>query len=228
MSPTDAETLMLLAAHFLALGVAVMVFLWMIFLHRRARALGQTLRQIQKIHPFAHIAVQRPSTWLAVRSVEAERVRSALAGNGKFFISPRVNGWVVVTGPDLPDPGEDVDACHLFLTALSRELGHVQFFHAEKFSRHHAWARMDDGCVTRAYAWAGETVWNQGAKTLAENRLGMKCSGYGENPDAEFWTINENAAANVEKVPLLAARWSIDPAILHRANGIAGESSRLY
>ncbi len=39
---------------------------------------------------------------------------------------------------------------------------------------------MDDGCVTRAYAWAGETIWNQGAKTLAENGLGMKCSGYGE------------------------------------------------
>jgi hypothetical protein len=228
VNPTDAETLMLLAAHFLALGVAVMVFLWVFFLHRRARALGQTLQQIQKFHPLAHGTAQRPATWLAVRSVEAERVRSALAGSGKFFISPRVNGWVVVTGPDLPNPGEDVDACHLFLTALSRELGHVQYFHAEKFSNHHAWARMDDGCVTRAYAWAGETVWDQGAKTLAENRLGMKCFGYGEHLDAAFWTLTENAVANVEKVPLLASRWSIDPAVLHRAHGITGESSRLY
>jgi hypothetical protein len=120
-----------------------------------------------------------------------------------------------------------VDACHLFLTALSRELGHIQFFHAEKFSAHHAWARLDDGCVTRAYAWARETIWNQGAKTPVENRLGLKCSGYGEHSTG-FWATRENAAANVEKIPLLAARWSLDPGILHRADGITGESSRPY
>jgi hypothetical protein len=119
-----------------------------------------------------------------------------------------------------------VDACHLFLTALSRELGHVQFFHMEKFSAHHAWARMDEGCVTRAYAWAGETIWNQGAKTLAETGLGMKCSGYGEEAGAESWTKNAKAAANVEKIPLLAARWSLDPGVLHQAGGLAGGSSR--
>lgn len=98
----------------------------------------------------------------------------------------------------------------------------------EKFSAHHAWARMDDGCVTRAYAWAGETVWNQGAKTMAEIEMGMKCFGYGESFEVESWTTNESAAANLEKIPLLAARWSIDPAILRRADGIAGESSLLY
>ncbi|HEY4952632.1 MAG TPA: hypothetical protein VII71_04505, partial [Verrucomicrobiae bacterium] len=126
-----------------------------------------------------------------------------------------------------PDPADDVDACHLFLTALSRELGHVQFFHMEKFSAHHAWARLDEGCVTRAYAWAGETIWNQGAKTLAENGLGMKCFGYGEDSEIGFWTTKKNSMANVGKIPLLAARWSVDPEILHRAGGITGESSRL-
>ena len=89
----------------------------------------------------------------------------------------------------------------------------------EKFSAHHAWARLDDGCVTRAYAWAGETIWNQGATTMAENGLGMKCSGYGEDSAAGFWTAKENAVANVEKIPLLAARWSLDPKMLHRAGG---------
>lgn len=133
-----------------------------------------------------------------------------------------MNGWVIVTGPGLPNPGEDVDACHLFLTALSRELGHVQFFHTEKFSAHHAWVRMDDGCVTRAYAWAGETIWNQGAKTLAESRLDMKCAGYGEEAGDDFLANQEKAAENVEKIPLLAARWGLDPEILHRAGGIAG------
>jgi hypothetical protein len=212
----------------LALGVGGMIFIWMIYLHRRARALNQSFDQIQKWLPLHSEPARRPAIWLAVRSLEPETVRVALAGRDEFFVSPRVNGWVIVTGPGLPNPGDDVDECFLFLAAVSRNLGHVQFFHAEKFSTHHAWVRMDDGCVTRAYAWAGETIWNQGAKTMVEIEMGVKCFGYGENSDAAFWTTNENAAANVEKVPLLAARWSIDPVILHRADDITGESSRLY
>ena len=39
---------------------------------------------------------------------------------------------------------------------------------------------------------------------------------------------DEKAATNVEKIPLLAARWSLDPEILHRAGGITGESPRFY
>jgi hypothetical protein len=219
---------MLLMAHLLALGVACIIFVWMIFLHRRNRVTERFHHSAEEIFPSHTMLTIRPTTWLAIRSLEPETVRAALPDKQGFLISPRVNGWVIVTGPDLPNPGDDVDACHLFLTALSRVLGHVQFFHMEKFSAHHAWARMDDGCVTRAYAWAGETVWNQGAKTMAEIETGMKCFNYGESLEVESWTTNESAAANLEKIPLLAARWSIDPAILHRADGIAGESWRLY
>jgi hypothetical protein len=219
-------TWMLLVAHFLALGVAVMVFGWVIFLQRRNRA-DNLNHSAGEFFPSPAIAM-RPTTWLAVRALEPDAVRAVLADKNDFFISPRVNGWVIITGPGLPDPGDDVDASHLFLTALSRELGHVQFYHSEKFSAHHAWARLDEGCVTRAYAWAGETIWNQGEKTLAENALGLKCSGYGEDSEVELWTTKESASTNVEKIPLLAARWSIDPEILHRAGGITGESSRPY
>ena len=217
---------MLLLAHFLALGVAVMVFLWITWLQRRNRALASHPGPDREDSLSPTTSTPRPNTWLAVRSLEPETVRAALKDKEDFNISRRVNGWVIVTGPGLPNPGEDVDSCHLFLTALSRELGHIQFFHMEKFSAHHAWARMDDGCVTRAYAWAGESIWNQGAKTLAENGLGMKCSGYGEDAETESWVKKEKASVNVEKIPLLAARWSLDPEILHRVEGLTGGSSR--
>jgi hypothetical protein len=219
-------TLMLLAAHFLALGVAVMVFGWMIFLHRRNRSAEKINHSAGDFFPPA-AAAMRPATWLAVRALEPDGVRAVLPDKDEFFISPRVNGWVIVTGPGLPDPGDDVDGCFRFLTFVSRKLGHIQFFHAEKFSTDHAWARLDDGCVTRAYAWAGETIWNQGEKTLAENALALNCSGYGDD-SAGIWAAKENAAANVEKIPLLAARWSVDPEIFIRADGINGESSRPY
>jgi hypothetical protein len=242
VNQSDAATLMLLAWHFLALGVAVMVFLWMIFLHRRSQKFEITAMKIPRQISPAPVFPQRPATWLAIRSVSPEAVQAALglsrptpcswsdgmAGAHEFFISPRVNGWVIVTGLALPCPDDDVDACFLFLTALSRKLGHVQFFHAEKFSNHHAWARVDDGCVTRAYAWAGETVWNQGAKTIPEARLALKCFAYGDSS-----ATKETAELNFEKVAALAARWSFDPATvdesaLSRASGTAGELSRLY
>jgi hypothetical protein len=89
---------------------------------------------------------------------------------------------------------------------------------------HHAWVRVENGVVKRAHAWTGETVWNQGAKSLAEIELNMKCFGYGEDAGIE-------AAANVRKVSSLAARWSFDPAAVdetlqNSTNGIAGKASR--
>jgi len=151
-----------------------------------------------------------------------------MMGGHEFFVSPRVHGWVIVTGLGLPNPSDDVDACFHFLIALSRRLGHVQFFHANLILQHHAWARLDEGCVTRAYAWADETVWNQGARTLPEIELGLECFDYGETS-----ATNEYAGTNAEKVPLLAARWSLDPAEINRhfvkhTTGIAGESARIY
>jgi hypothetical protein len=221
-------TVMLLVAHFLALGVATMVFLWIFFLQRRSRMEKRSSGAGGDFFPLRAADAIRPASWLAVRSIEPTAVRTALAARDEFYISPRVHGWVIVTGPGLPSPSDDVDRCFRFLTAASRKLGHLQFFHMEKFSGHHAWARMDDGCVTRAYAWAGETVWNQGVKTPAERGLGMKCHGYGEGPGAGSWTGNEHAAANIKKIPLLAARWSLDPEILHRAGGGVGESYPFY
>jgi hypothetical protein len=228
VNPTDAATMMLMIAHFLALGVAVMVFLWMIFLQRRNRAAAEYHRATGGPSPAPLMTAERPNAWLAVRSLPAETVRDALGNRDQFQVSSQVNGWVVVTGPGLPHPDEDVDSCFRFLSGLSRQLGHVQFFHMEKFSGHHAWARMDDGCVTRAYAWAGETLWNQGAKTLAEKGLGMKCFDYGEDSGTGFHASKEYASGNLEKIPLLAARWSVDPGVLHRTDGLAGESSRFY
>ena len=203
MNQNDTVTLMLLVAHFLALGVAVMVFGWVIYLHRRNRALERLLPAAGELPPRP---AGRPTTWLAVRSLESSVVRAALPDRGRFCVSPRVNGWVIVTGSGLPDPSDDVDGCFRFLIAVSRKLGHVQFFHMEKYSAHHAWARMDEGCVTRAYAWAGETIWNQGAATQAETRLAMRCSEYGE--EAGGWTTREHAAANVEKTAMSNFRYS--------------------
>jgi hypothetical protein len=156
-----------------------------------------------------------------------------ITGEHELFISPPVNGWIIVTGSRLPQPGHDVDACFRFLLRLSRALGHVQFFMADTVQRHHAWVRVENGVVARAYTWANETLWNQGPKTLAEIELNMKCFNYGEDREVVDSTTEASTAANVEKVPALAARWSLDPASVHDdgripADGITGKPSPFH
>lgn len=239
MTQSDLIPLMLLAILGLALGTGFIILGWMLAVHRRHRTDQLITTPVLNFFPFPSVSPQRPSSWLAIRSSSTEAVKEALglnraapcsweeglAGGHEFFISQRVHGWVIVTGLGLPNPGDDVDACFHFLTALSRKLGHVQYFHASRLMHHHAWARVDDGCITRAYAWTGETVWNQGSETLPEVEIGLHTFDYGDHSATIL-----DAETNFEKVPQLAARWSLDPAEVRltsarQATGIAGESA---
>ena len=206
---------MLLALQGLALGIGFMILGWMLAVHRRNQLAQKEISPAQNFFPQQITTLQRPECSWA----------EGLAGAHEFFISPRVNGWVIVTGLALPNPTEDVDATFLFLTGLSRQLGHVQYFYASRLFHHHAWARLDDGCVTRAYAWTGETVWQQGVETLPEIKTDVKLFAYGD-----YTATLLDAEMNFEKVPQLAARWSLDPARVklnsfRQAKGSAGESA---
>jgi hypothetical protein len=85
----------------------------------------------------------------------------------------------------------------------------------------------------RAYAWAGKTLWKQGPRTSAEKELDVRCFDYADPAERASFSLPDAIAANVDKVPMLAARWSLDPAgiderCLENECGIAGEPSRRY
>ncbi len=188
-----------------------------------------------------------PCRWLAIKSGNPRLVQTALglrkatacsweeglhaAHEQKLFISPPVNGWIFVMGASLPDPGEDVDKCFCFLLDLSRKLGQVQFFSFNRVVNHHAWVHAEEGRIQRAYAWAGKTLWNQGRLTKAEMDLDLKCWDYTTPAIPVDYGRTDPNCANTEKVPLLAARWSVDPTavdarMLKEAQGISGQISR--
>lgn len=194
---------------------------------------------------FSPSIFDQPSRWLAIRSSDPRLVQAALglhstapcsweeglheAREHKMFVSPSIGGWVVVLGSALPDPADDVDACFHFLRELSRKVGQVQFFSANRVVYHHAWALADQGNIFRAYAWAGETLWNQGPVTAAERELRFQCFGYGT--DRSVFVHRDPLMANTEKVFRLAARWSIDPMALREVSandrqGIVGSFSQ--
>src|SRR5437868_5470854 len=134
-----------------------------ILLHRRKSRLGGTMR-VESRHVIAHqflvptqIYANRPPRWLAIKSQNVIAVQRALglhnpkpcpwqqglSGEEKLFIAPPINGWIVVVGSDLPDPGEDPDACFHFVTRLSRKLAQVQLFSANRVLYDHAWVRAE-------------------------------------------------------------------------------------
>ena len=187
---------------------------------------------------------ERPTRWMAVKCSNILKVQSALGlhnpapcplhegfgrlHEGRLFISPPVKGWILIMGNSLPDPADDVDKLYHFLMKVARSLGSVQYFSANRVLSHHAWIRIENERVYRAYAWAGETAWNQGHRTAAENELELKCYDYGDAPLPFPFTARDSHVANTDKVMQLAARWSVDPmAVAHHkaALGITGELS---
>ncbi len=187
----------------------------------------------------------QPARWLAIKGHHPEFVQETLGvQNGvrcsweeglselsdqKLFIAPPVGGWILVIGTSLPDPAEDVDKCFHLLSSWSRQLGHVQFFSANRILNHHAWAIVDQGVVFRAYAWAGETLWNQGQMTSAERDLDLRCLEYGSG--RSLLGQKEPFISNTENICRLAARWSLDPNVLsdrllHNRRGIVGQLSQ--
>ena len=210
-------------------------------MHRFGRPAANPVAQLH-FSPHALVFSTRPPRWLAVQSQNLLAVQRALglhnakpcswqqglAGEKRLFIAPRINGWILVFGSDLPDPSDDVDQCFHFVTGLSRKLGHVQLFSASRVLYHHAWIRAEKGRIVRAYAWANQTLWKQGLRTPAERELELACFDYGENSQAASWHIPDVIISNVDKVPLLASRWSLDPAavderFLGHERGVAGE-----
>jgi hypothetical protein len=237
------------------LTAGAMVFLIIHWRHRKSmpasadsHAPDHRLSPLPSAHP-QHFAAKRAASWLSIKSANVQAVQSALALHNpkpcswaeglsgdheqSLFIAPPVDGWILVVGPALPDPSDDVDVSYRFLADLSRKLGQVQFFHINSVLNNHAWVRADSGRIIRAYAWAGKTLWNQGPLTPAEQALRMRCYDYCETAEPALFSSAEHTPANADKVHLLASRWSLDPADIGwrgagNESGIIGKASRFF
>jgi hypothetical protein len=230
------------------MGIGVAGFLLVICSLRKGKLAERSrIFGLERERRSASALLGLPNRWLAIRSGNPYVVQAALglykptpcsweeglsaATEQKLFISPSVNGWVLVFGSSLPDPADDVDKCFKFVLDVTRKLGQVQFFSYNRVVSYHSWVQADQGRILRAYAWAGKTLWNQGTPTRAESELGLTCYDYDEPAPRQTFAQSDPVAVNTDRVPLLAARWSLDPAAidaraLRQSHGITGRLSR--
>ena len=233
----------LIAVLLIAMVTAIVVCVGTLRLVIRREVRRRAVRPKFESPRFSASVFEPPSRWLAVRSRNPQAIQSALgvqharecswsdalarSFEPRLFISPPVNGWIVVMGCDLPDPADDIDECFKFLADLSQKLGEVQFFSRNRAVSHHGWARLSDGKVLRAYAWAGETLWDQGPVTSAERELKMRCLAYTESSDVPGYGEREALSLNTDRVVRLAAAWGLDPTSVDgpelENKGIAGD-----
>lgn len=214
----------------------LVVGLGVVFVGLYRRHLWHLRRLNRGVDRLAALALHRgalgghpPPRWLAIRSTNTPLLRELLRldptavrlwsealsrfREPSLFLSPPIDGWSLVIGGALPDPAIDVDLCFHFLTRLSREIGEVQLFSADRVLSYHSWIRLREGRVVRAYAWAGTTEWNEGRVTLDERLLGLRIRNYGEEVESTGYGELLPEQINCERVAQLARRWSVDPII---------------
>lgn len=152
------------------------------------------------------------------------------------FITPSIEGKVFVVGA-IPDPGdsEHPDECTSLLEELGKIFDPVFYFGTHRVVGFHAWARIDKGKISRAYAFDGDqgiTIWDKGEQTSEEKKLGFKFfadvppqgqeQGYRERKDLRF--------PDEEDVMSIAEAWTLNPTKIDQMNlpesvGLVGKAS---
>lgn len=181
--------------------------------------------------PDAPQAFGLDAIWLAVRSPSTQAVAQALqlghtapanwrsglqavhqplpCTPGLVFVTPPLQGWVLVTGA-LPYPGgtSDSDEASSLLQLLSQQFSQVQYFGAHSGIAWHGYARYDQGELLRAFACVesvDHSIWNVGSnhnEPLPPAQL---------NQAAAKACASDDVAWHQNRVFQMAERWSVNP-----------------
>ncbi len=164
--------------------------------------------------------------WIAVREATPIHVAESLgltglapvawadgvdaAYDGRVFVTPPFDGWVLAASTKFPDSGggDHPDHATPFIEALSQRCGEVQYFGTHRVVEWHAWARAVKGTFLRKFSYVGErgeVLWNDGEPTDVERELRV-----GVDPDGS----EERPFPDEEHVLATAARWGLGPGTL--------------
>ena len=169
--------------------------------------------------------------WLAVKQAKSVDVASFLkiknlrsaswvdgveaaynSGADVVFVTPQVNGWVLVVSLWAMGAGDrrSAEAIGQLLGQLSSKFGEAQGFATHRVIEYHHWMLATNGHLQRSFAYigeSGEVLVNSGALTDSERKLRFI------SKPAEQWNPTE------EDVMTVATGWSIAPTSLTTKTG---------
>ncbi len=191
-------------------------------LQKKAEKPAQTVTAVQpaqdSLMPDTPIPFGYKTGWLCIRCDDPDRAMDVLHGtnrrvcnwsvglakageNGTVFVSPVLDGYVLVVGILEPQPEQ--------LECWAAEFPELQYFGTHRVVECHSWARYQNGNLLRGYTFlgeAGEVTWEEGKPTPEELALGAerfpKAGEEIEWDSAEF--------PDEETVLSLAAAWGMD------------------
>ena len=192
------------------------------------------------------VSFATPMAWFAIRSEDGARVcdvmgleapakanwQSGVAalreegeGASRVFISPPIDGWILVAGLALPHPvgPRFVDKCLPLMEELARHFADVQYFCCFPAIDHYGWARAREGKLIRAFALGDEgLIWNRGRPSRDERLLGLKLFEIKEDArrgsEAALGSLFDAGEGHVVR---LAGKWGIDPMRLAERKSVA-------
>lgn len=178
------------------------------------------------------------ATWLAIPADDAERVtralrlRTVLPANWQagladvesegVFVTPAIEGWVLVVGQDLARATADSSKMEALLAPISEEFGLAMWFSTDEERDVHGWAFAERGELLRGYMYAeehGHTFWH-GEVTDVERELGCFVDDPRDQSDDEIkWWPDRQVVLQ------LARAWSVDPSCLRASDSLGASSS---
>lgn len=130
-------------------------------------------------------------------AIEGVYARDAMADR-PAFVTPTLDGWILVVSPGLFDEVSDADPERLatYVSETARLCGtEVQLFATHRVVEGHAWARADPEGIGRAFYYLGE--------------IGEQLVDEGEPTPIE--RSRDLAPPDEETVMAVAGAWSVDP-----------------
>lgn len=171
--------------------------------------------------------------WLAIRTIDAKLVADELAADkkvyvtnwqkgvegayaGATFVSPPVDGWVLVVNPGFADPTANYDKEGL--VRLSQKFGEVHLYGTHRVSSAAVWGKFVNGEMLRAvsvgdyelYAEVG-TATSDELQLIEEAKAARNAEDLNSFDEQTYITL----LTDEEWVMKLAGMWSVDPITLN-------------
>jgi hypothetical protein len=191
----------------------------------------------KEIIPDSPIGFGYKNKWLAVSSNNNEEVAKFLElkeikksnwfdglefGYRKgVFLTPEINGWVLVLGIDISDL--EIESTQKLLKSVSEEFGECQIFQTHRVVDYHFWGLARFGKIERLYSIgeSGNSI-IEGEPTEAELDYNLVNTFSEESKKDDYWEREDIDIPNEETVMEIAEAWSINPTRIDEFQNVEG------